>query len=312
MASVKDTRPIKARTKSKARNSILKIWNNTVYRWPLWKVAVSRLPEPKIVDYPYWCACDKPDTIDSICSDLEEAGISLEDYNINLDKYRSYLASADYESFPSYCGGGKTLGMGFEEKALEHFVSFDLLDIFSDDVYVDVASCSSPAPDIVRNLYGAKVYRQDLSFREGIHGMNIGGDAGAMQVPDGFASKMSLHCSFEHFEGDADIRLIRDLERVLSPGGRACILPLYLDDWYRTVIDPIMVFWTQPEFDDGATIVMGKIHNRFGRIYDVPHFIERVAKNIGKLSMTVYRVVNAKEIHPSCYLTFAALITKDH
>jgi hypothetical protein len=72
------------------------------------------------------------------------------------------------------------------------------------------------------------VYRQDLSFPEGIVGNVIGGDTADMPVRDAFANKMALHCSFEHFENGSDIGFIREASRVLRNPGKLIIVPLYL------------------------------------------------------------------------------------
>jgi len=62
----------------------------------------------------------------------------------------------------------------------------------------------------------------------GFNGNTIGGNATDMLITDGVATKMALHCSFEHFEGDEDIRFIKEADKVLRGEGKMCILPLYL------------------------------------------------------------------------------------
>ena len=65
-----------------------------------------------------------------------------------------------------------------------------------------------------------------------MHDHKIGGDAASLPVPDGFATKMALHCSLEHFESDSDIRFFQEAHRVLSPGGKLVVVPLYLTERY--------------------------------------------------------------------------------
>jgi len=48
--------------------------------------------------------------------------------------------------------------------------------------------------------------------------------------------------------------------------------------------------------------------NRHGRFYDIPHFVERVVKNLGDLKLTVYTVQNEKEVDPSCYIKFIGFL----
>ena len=107
-----------------------------------------------------------------------------------------------------------------------------------DDVFVDIASCSSPFADIVERLDNCIAYRQDLDFPPGVNGRTIGGSAEHLPIADGFFSRMTLHCSFEHFEGDADIGFVKEAGRVLRPGGAACILPLYVSEIFHNLTDP--------------------------------------------------------------------------
>ncbi|MCR4287209.1 MAG: methyltransferase type 11, partial [Deltaproteobacteria bacterium] len=51
--------------------------------------------------------------------------------------------------------------------------------------------------------------------------------------------------------------------------------------------------------------------NRHGRFYDPAHLKARVFDNLGaRAHATLYRVINAKKIDPSCYVRFALLIEK--
>ena len=59
-----------------------------------------------------------------------------------------------------------------------------------------------------------------------------------MTVPDGLADVMTLHCSYDHFEGQADIGFAREAGRVMRAGGRTVIAPLYLSDTFGAKIDP--------------------------------------------------------------------------
>jgi predicted SAM-dependent methyltransferase len=130
-------------------------------------------------------------------------------------------------------------------------------------------------------------------------------------VADCFASKLGLHCSYEHFEGDADVRFARSLRRVLRPGGRVCIVPLYLYDTYAIQTDPQVSAPAGVRFEEDAVLYLDSSwQNRHGRFYDARHLAARVRDQLGDLTMTIYRIENAREIDASCYAEFAALIEK--
>src|SRR5262245_40410405 len=140
---------------------------------------------------------------DRIVSRLKASGFEVVDYEIDSGDYRHYFAAARYsEDYPHYYPGC------IFEKSLEHYLAARLLGLKSDDVYIDVASEHSPVPEIYSRLFGARTYKQDLACPPGLKGRTIGGNAASMPVPDGFASKMALHCSFEHFEGASDIGFV--------------------------------------------------------------------------------------------------------
>ena len=134
----------------------------------------------------------------------------------------------------------------------------------------------------------------------GIHGNTIGGDASSMPVEDNFCTKMALHCSFEHFEGNSDIKFIKEVNRVLRKGGKLCILPFYLFTKYAIQTDPIVLSKSSIDFEGDATLYCARRYaNRHGRFYDISHLIERIRKNLKDLKLTFYIVQNEKEVDNS-------------
>jgi SAM-dependent methyltransferase len=197
------------------------------------------------------------------------------------------------------------------EKWLEHFVSIELLRPRPGEVFVDIASCNSPFPDILREHWDCVTYRQDWTYAPGLEGDRIGSDAAALPVAAGFADGLTLHCSFEHFEGDRDARFLREAERVLRPGGRLCILPLYTNWAYSIQTDLAAWGSRRPKLDRDALIRVaeewGELHGRF---YDPARFGERILGNLGELQLQLYRVENYGEVASDCYLRFAAVFTR--
>jgi SAM-dependent methyltransferase len=252
--------------------------------------------------YPGWTSYD------DITGYLAGHGVETLPYRIDVDGFWRYVEESGYRRM-AYWEGGKARAA--TEKWLEHFVSIDLLDLKPSDVVVDVASCSSPFPDILRERWGCRTYRQDWSYPPGLNGDQIGGDAAALPVPAEFADKLVLHCSFEHFEGDRDARFLREAERILRPGGRLCILPLYTNSRYCIQTDLEAWHLRRPELERDALICVaerwGEVHGRF---YDPPHFAERILGSLGRLRLELYRVENYLDVAPDCYLRFAAVFTR--
>jgi SAM-dependent methyltransferase len=247
-----------------------------------------------------------PTIIEHIVSGLQTHGYSVEDYAIDVAGYRDYYARAEYDQkYPNY------YRPVIWEKSLEHYIAAKLLALQPGDVYIDIASEGSPVPEIYQRLFGSDTYRQDMIYPAGLNDHMIGGDAGDMPVPDGFASKMALHCSFEHFEGDSDMRFMRELGRVLRPGGAVCIVPFYLFDRYAILTDPEISVPQKVQFESDATVYCRRgWNNRHGRFYDPDHVVTRLLSNLNGLDMKIYKITNAKEVDPRCYVEFAAVIAK--
>jgi hypothetical protein len=186
-----------------------------------------------------------------------------------------------------------------DAKMLEYYISFRWLDLGPDDTYIDIAAQDCPFAFFVRDHFGSHAYRQDLFYLEkGIHGSDIGGNAARIPLPSGSVSKMSLHNSLEHFEGRSDIRFFREAQRLLRPGGKLLVVPLFIGDTYSTVKD---AGWVDEE---GVKHLWGE-GARFARLYDLPHFKSRILDNSRHLQVEMYHVDNAAAVHPHCSPYFA-------
>jgi hypothetical protein len=274
----------------------------------LWDFYFGALRMPKVIGTVEF---DDPALHQELSSQLKQNGVNVKEYAINVNDYKSYMEKARYQNYSSYRIAGGGGAKNFVEKTLEHYVASELLGFGSDDVYIDVGSADSPAPEIYRELYGCKSFRQDIMFQKGVRGGNIGGDACSMPLKDGFASKIGLHCSFEHFEGNSDVKFIKEASRILQPGGKMVILPLYLFTTYAVQTNPAYMPRGGIPFERDATLycIRNKA-SRHQRFYDVPHFMKRVIGFSSAFETTVYAVANKKQVDPSCYLSYAVVFEK--
>ena len=269
----------------------------------LWDSYYNKLPEPKLKNR----ITSTPEVTNEIIAELKKNNFTIKDYQIDVDDYKQYLKKANYQQFPYHKGGRSK---NFPEKSLEHYLGAKLLELSGDDVYVDIANGDSPTPEIYNALYGCDTYSQDLVYPQGVHEKIIGGDACNLPLADSFFTKIGLHCSFEHFEHNADIVFIKEANRVLRHRGRLCILPLYLFNEYAIQTNPVCVP-NSFSFERNATLYCVKqwqVH--YSRFYDVPHLVERVRNNLEQLDMTIYVIKNEKDVDESCYVKYAAVFEK--
>lgn len=198
------------------------------------------------------------------------------------------------------------------EKYLEHQISADLLAPPAGGTLIDVA-CGGSYFGVIMQRRGFRTIDQDLAFPLGLRDEQLGGDAAAMALPDACVDGMTLHCSFEHFEGDADSRFVRECSRVLKSGGRTVIIPLYLNNRHFTVTDPYHFARETIPMDDGATpaLLIG-YSNRHGRHYNPAAFVRRVLEPSRKagLEPTLTLIEDTVAISPLCYLRFALTLQK--
>ena len=247
----------------------------------------------------------------AIRTELVQRGFTVQPYSIDVKKFEEWRAGADYPA--NYSRGKPWL----VEKQLEHYLSLQLLPPLDEDtVLVDVGCAGSPFAAVTQKTTGAAIYRQDLIYAEGVRtapdGIDeIGGNAAHMPLGDASVSAMVLHCSFEMFRGDNDGLLIAEAARVLRPGGRLVILPLYLSSLHHFLVDPA-ANRRGVNYDRGARTVYrpGFFGVASSRVYSVDAFSERVASQATGLDLTIHLVENAASVDPVCYIKFAAVFQK--
>jgi hypothetical protein len=124
-----------------------------------------------------------------------------------------------------------------------------------------------------------------------------------MPLKDEAVNKISLHNSFEHFEGTSDIRFIEEAQRVLTLGGKLVIVPIFFESKYQVEKN---AGWID---DDGRKHLWGE-GARFSRLYDVEQFNRRILHNSKSFKTQFYSVENLQEVSRDCYGQFFIIFEK--
>ncbi len=188
---------------------------------------------------------------------------------------------------PLYGTGGP-----FSKKPLEFFGTWRLLDTRPEDVFLDAAGGVYTYLD---RLTARERYLHDLAIGPGLRERlgpqvkYLESDAAAIPLPDASVDRIACHHSFEHFEGDADMGFVAEIQRLLRPGGRACILPIFVGDTYYEVTTH---FTLAKRYDPTARRLIDPTANvpggnGYARIYDPPALRRRVLDRVDRRAFAV-------------------------
>lgn len=253
------------------------------------------------------------DELAEIENELKRNGIEL--HEIIVDK-RAFDKFKNSMSFPADYHGGLNSGY-WEEKLLEHYLAYELLQIDEfkdDDVYIDVAACGSPWAKILREKMRINAYAIDLEVYGAYKSLDyyLCQDATKTSFAPSSVKGVSLHCAFEMFVGDDDIYLVKELGRILKPGGKAVIVPLYMHTHYCSYATP--EYWGKG-ISDREAVEYIKREGRCipsSRKYSAAKLQERILRHIDESKMTykIHVLNNKHQVSPEIYCHFILEITR--
>lgn len=229
-----------------------------------------------------------------IAMECRQRGVPFEAFDIDRKDFGAFSKQFRLPLFSLYARGCR------EKKILEHYIAFRMLRLKPGERYMDIASENSPFPELARKHLRVEAYSQDLTYPLGFHGNRIGSSADRLPVGDNWLDGASLQCAFEHFQGDIDTNFIRELARVLKPGGRCVIVPLYMGQRPLNIYDPILYAdWDDSNADPETEIVAElSLGGYFERLYSPPSLKRILIPDIG-LRYRLYHVTGKETLFPS-------------
>lgn len=254
-----------------------------------------------------------PDELSEVEENLERLGAAV--HGLWIDKTAFEVFKNNFPFPDSYHGGHDSAV--WEEKLLEHFIAFQLLDLgeFGEqEVYVDVAAGGSPWVKILRDNLSAQSFAIDLQLADEFAPYDFYRveDATATSFPDASVRGCSLQCAYEMFSGNDDIALLIELKRILTPGGKAVIVPFYMHTHYCCYATPEYYGKGYGDMDAKEYIRWDCRGVPSSRKYDPLKFQSRIADKLADLGMSyrLFVLCNASEISSAIYCHFVLEITR--
>lgn len=245
---------------------------------------------------------------------LKVQNIKVSDLAPDLRDFELFLGR---NLFPVDYHGGQD-GAVWREKLLEHWLSAQLLglsDFKSGDVFVDVAAATSPWARIQRESFGVEAYAIDLdeigsAYRE-LPYYRVE-NATKTRFAGGSIRGVALHCAFEMFLGQDDSNFIVELSRILAPGGKAVILPLYMHTQACAYSSPEYFGRSFPDMGVKEFVRLDARGVPSSRKYDAKTLRLRVLDPIENHGMTytLYALRNKDDLGSGIYCHFVLEITR--
>ena len=247
-------------------------------------------------------------------NDLTKISINIHDYDPPIDQFHKFKKD---KWFSDEYAGGPTAEV-WNEKLLEHWIASKLLGLENwspNDIYVDIAACNSPWAKVLRERYSISAHAIDLApvnkeYSELQYYRRE--DATKTKFADNSVRGASLQCAYEMFNGDNDLLLIDELARILIPGGKAIILPLYMHTHYCSYSSAEFFNKGYQDVDAKEYIRMDCADIPSSRKYDATRLKYRILDRIEKLGCN-YRILalrNKEKIETGIYCHFILEIQK--
>ena len=209
-------------------------------------------------------------------------------------------------------------------KVMEYYFAEKFLGLseYTDaDIYIDAGCSTSPWTFYLREKRGIKAFGLDLHVEnlpeEYRFWYYLGENVTRTTFPDGSVAGISMQSSFECLLKNGDIEFIKECGRILRPGGKVVISPLYLTDKYISAVS-IDKYHQHNKDDDQEEYVRFDCKGiRRANHYDIPHLKSRILDTAEAVGMKyVIYILPNDDVPPydfhNCfsYLKFILVLTK--
>lgn len=192
----------------------------------------------------------------------------------------------------------------FFTKFLEWHISIEHMRATDAKRIIDVGAAYSGFADVAgRAMPESEIIVSDLVFEPGFKTLSSGviqhgADASDLSGIDNRSiDAVVLHNAFEHFEGDIDRLSLKEMKRVLKPGGTILITPMHFAQAHTLIINPFSYFLKDVNAKAKALLEEKTATSRiyfnhemispFARVYSQHSLRKRLKGALARLDMTL-------------------------
>jgi SAM-dependent methyltransferase len=251
------------------------------------------------------------DDLNLIISEMKTAKLNMLPIKYTQDELNNFEANFCFPDFYK-----KTTNPFYFRKLCEYWFASQILklpDYKKEDIYIDVGSSSTPWVMELREKFNINAFGVDLEKNPLNKEYYLVEDATSTSFENNSVSGISLQSTFCLFAGHADIRFIHECARILKPGGKVVILPLYMYPEYISLVSP--QFYNKGYNDNEQKEYLRRDwpNIRMSRYYDVKHLKSRIINEAEALGLkhSIF-ILPDEQIPPYefAYLKFILMLEK--
>lgn len=260
-------------------------------------------------------------TLENIEKNIIQSNLSYQKISLDYVEFNDYAKNMDVFFKVFY---RENTNERYMRKIMEYYFTEKFLEFSrytENDIYIDAGCSTSPWVFYLREKRGIKAFGLDLQVKSIPETYKrwyyLGENVTRTTFPDNSVTGISMQSSFECLLKNGDISFIKECGRILRPGGKLVISPLYLTEKYISAVSIDKYHQHNKDEDQEEYVRFDCMGMRRANHYDIPHLKSRILDTVEAIGMEyiIYILPNCDVPDydfPNCfsYLKFILVITK--
>lgn len=253
---------------------------------------------------------------------IVHAGLNYKRIRLDKGEFQKYKKNIDVFFRIFY---NEVQNERYDRKIMEYYFCEKFLGLNeyrADDIYIDAACSTSPWVFYLRekrdiNAFGLDLYVTGIpdTYRKWYY---LSENVTRTTFPDGSVKGISMQSAFECLLKNGDMEFIKECGRILQPGGKVVISPLYMTEKYISAVSIDKYHQHNKDEDQEEYVRFDCMGMRRANHYDVDHLRSRVldVAEASGLKYEIYILDNEdipKYDFKNCfsYMKFILVLTKE-